>query len=39
MCYRIVYRSLERTLTGDEVQELHKKIGDRLVEQLGVELR
>ncbi|KAK7544243.1 uncharacterized protein J3D65DRAFT_608942 [Phyllosticta citribraziliensis] len=39
MCYRIVYRSLERTLTGEEVQELHKNIGDRLVEQLHVELR
>lgn len=39
MCYRINYRSLERTLTNAEANEMHDKIRDQLVRLLGVELR
>ncbi|RMD40682.1 hypothetical protein DV735_g4433, partial [Chaetothyriales sp. CBS 134920] len=39
LCYRINYRSLERTLTNDEVNELHAKVAARLAGDLGVELR
>ena len=39
LCYRINYRSLERTLTKGEVAKLHDEIRQRLVEKLGVELR
>ncbi|EAW14152.1 phenylalanine--tRNA ligase [Aspergillus clavatus NRRL 1] len=39
MCYRINYRSLERTLTNEETNELHEKLRAKLVGQLGVELR
>ncbi|KAI1132524.1 phenylalanyl-tRNA synthetase mitochondrial precursor [Nemania abortiva] len=39
MCYRINYRSLERTLTNDETNNFHKKVGRALEEKLGVELR
>lgn len=37
--YRIVYRSLERTLTTEEVLALHDKVRKALVEELGAELR
>lgn len=37
--YRITYRSLERTLTNDEVVSLHEKVRRALVSELGVELR
>jgi phenylalanyl-tRNA synthetase alpha chain len=39
MCYRINYRSLERTLTNDETNALHERLRTLLVERLGVELR
>ncbi|KAL1989738.1 hypothetical protein VTN49DRAFT_6935 [Thermomyces lanuginosus] len=39
LCYRINYRSLERTLTNKEVNELHEKVREKLVERAGVELR
>lgn len=39
LCYRINYRSLERTLTNDEVNALHGTVTERLVGELGVELR
>ena len=39
MCYRINYRSLERTLTNEETNELHEQLRTLLVERLGVELR
>ncbi|KAL9113262.1 MAG: hypothetical protein Q9227_002597 [Pyrenula ochraceoflavens] len=39
LCYRIMYRSLERTLTNEEVNEIHEKVRQRLVADLGVELR
>ena len=39
LCYRINYRSLERTLTNDEVNRIHDSVVRSLVEELGVELR
>ncbi|RAH39879.1 phenylalanine--tRNA ligase [Aspergillus brunneoviolaceus CBS 621.78] len=39
MCYRINYRSLERTLTNAETNDLHEKLRQELVGQLGVDLR
>jgi phenylalanyl-tRNA synthetase alpha chain len=39
MCYRINYRSLERTLSGEETGELHAEVTRRLVEKHGVEIR
>lgn len=39
MAYRIVYRSLERTLTNEETNQLHEDVRRALVRQLGVELR
>ncbi|KAL9127095.1 MAG: hypothetical protein Q9217_003970 [Psora testacea] len=38
-CYRINYRSLERTLRNEEADEMHEAIRGQLVEKLGVELR
>ncbi|OGC04041.1 phenylalanine--tRNA ligase subunit beta [candidate division WOR-1 bacterium RIFOXYA12_FULL_43_27] len=37
--YRITYRDPSRTLKVEEVNELHTKICDALVQKLGVELR
>ena len=39
LCYRINYRSLERTLRSEEANELHKSVRQRLVSEFGVELR
>lgn len=39
LCYRINYRSLERTLGREEVNELHEDIRRKLVGGWGVELR
>ncbi|KAF2424418.1 phenylalanyl-tRNA synthetase mitochondrial precursor [Tothia fuscella] len=39
LCYRIFYRSLERTLTHEEANGLHEDIRKKLVEGFGVELR
>ena len=38
-CYRIVYRSYDRTLTQSEVTIIHKSIADEIVKQCGVEMR
>lgn len=38
-CYRIFYRSMERSLTQEEVNSLHKKIEAVVVEKLGVQIR
>lgn len=39
LCYRVNYRSLERTLTNDEANVFHEKVREALVRELGVELR
>lgn len=39
LCYRINYRSLERTLTNNEANKMHDNIRKQLVEKMGVELR
>ncbi|KAA8632011.1 hypothetical protein SMACR_06211 [Sordaria macrospora] len=39
MCYRINYRSLEKTLTNEEANDFHERVRQGLVEKLGVELR
>lgn len=39
MAYRIVYRSLERTLKNEEVVELHQTVCKQLCDTLKVELR
>ncbi|CAN8103570.1 unnamed protein product [Discula destructiva] len=39
MCYRINYRSLERTLTNTETNRMHAEVTSSLVEKLGVEIR
>ncbi len=39
LCYRINYRSLERTLTNHEANEIHASVKEKLVAQFGVELR
>ncbi len=37
--YRVTYRSLERTLTGEEVDMLHKKLEERTQEMFGANIR
>lgn len=39
LCYRVNYRSLERTLTSEEAVAMHEGVRRGLVERLGVELR
>ncbi|UXI17667.1 Pancreatic lipase-related protein 1 [Sarcoptes scabiei] len=38
-CYRVVYRSHERALTNDEVNIIHRKIEQALIEELNVTIR
>ena len=38
-CYRITYRHMEKVLTREEVNVLHKHIEDCAVLKLGVEIR
>ena len=38
-CFRIVYRSMERSLTDDEINALQEKVREDMVSKLGVELR
>jgi phenylalanyl-tRNA synthetase alpha chain len=38
-CYRIVYRSNERTLTNDEVNEIDETIKNASIEKLSIEIR
>lgn len=37
--YKIVYRSLERTLTTEEANSIHDEVEQALVKELGVEIR
>lgn len=39
LCYRITYRSLEKTLTNEEANALHEQIREELAARFGVELR
>ncbi|KAK4901378.1 phenylalanyl-tRNA synthetase alpha subunit, mitochondrial [Elasticomyces elasticus] len=39
LCYRVEYRSLERTLTTEEVNAMHEKVCKEMVEKFGVEIR
>ncbi|KAI5800025.1 hypothetical protein EDC01DRAFT_703792 [Geopyxis carbonaria] len=39
LCWRINYRSLERTLTNEETNEMHEQVRAALKERYGVELR
>lgn len=39
LCYRVKYRSLERTLTSEEANEMHERIRREMVGRFGVELR
>ena len=38
-CFRISYRSLERTLLNEEIDKYQFEIRDQIVEKLKVELR
>ncbi|XP_010427722.1 PREDICTED: phenylalanine--tRNA ligase, chloroplastic/mitochondrial [Camelina sativa] len=38
-CYRIVFRSMERSLTDEEVNDLQSKVRDEVEKKLNVELR
>jgi len=38
-CFRIVYRSMERSLSDEEVNELQDSVRTKMVEELGVTLR
>jgi len=37
--YRITYRSIERTLTSDEIDALHKKLEEATAKAYGAEVR
>ncbi len=37
--YRIIYRSIERTLTGDEVEQLHTKVAEVTKSQFDAQVR
>lgn len=39
VCYRVVYRSMERSLTDEEINELQGRVREALTEELKVELR
>ena len=38
-CYRVVYRSMERSLTDEEINALQAEVRARMVDKLKVELR
>lgn len=38
-CYRISYRSMDRSLTNEEINVLQEKVRQSVVEQFSVELR
>ena len=38
-CYRVTYRSMDRSLTDEEVNKLQQSLRDRAEAELHVELR
>ncbi len=38
-CYRVVYRSMERSLTDEEINGLQNTVREQMVAKLQVELR
>ena len=38
-CFRITYRSMERSLTDEEINAIQDKVRENMVAKLGVELR
>lgn len=38
-CYRISYRSMDRSLTNEEIDSLQEEVRERTARELGVELR
>ena len=38
-CYRITYRSMERSLTNEEIDQMQEVVREKAVEKLGIELR
>ncbi len=38
-CYRVMYRSMDRSLTNEEVDVLQNRVRQEVVDKLGVELR
>ena len=38
-CYRLNFRSMDRSLTNEEVNLVQEKIRERVVDEFGVELR
>jgi phenylalanyl-tRNA synthetase alpha chain len=38
-CYRILYRSMDRSLTNQQVNVLQEQVRRDVVQRLGVELR
>lgn len=39
LCFRIVYRSMDRTLTNEEINEVQEKIRKMAVKNLNIEIR
>lgn len=38
-CFRVAYRSMERSLTDEEINDLQERVRNTMVEKLGAELR
>lgn len=38
-CYRLTYRHMEKVMTQEEVNEVHKKISSEATNRLGVQIR
>lgn len=39
LCYRLNYRSMDRSLTNEEANALQEKVVDRVVKEMGIEMR
>ena len=38
-CYRIIYRSMDKVFTNEEINEVQETLRETVVNELGVELR